>query len=93
MSTSEQGAVEEDDTLIDEARLEAILNDPQLKATLLKKMGLGDEANKGQHPTPSGTNTGGWPPYPLAPLGWPDFIPPFPYGPAAPHAQIMPTWG
>ena len=34
-------------------------------------MGLGDEANKDHHPTPSGTNTGGWPPYPL---GWPGFI-------------------
>ena len=93
MSTSEQGAVAEDDSPIDEARLEAILKDPQLKTALLKKMGLRDKVNKDQHITPSGMSTGGWPPYPLAPLGWPGFIPPFPYGPAAPRARLMPTWG
>ena len=60
MSTCEQGEVAEDDSPIDEARLEAILKVPQLKAALLKKMGLGDEANKDQHPTPSGTSMGGW---------------------------------
>ena len=95
MSTSEddggRGAVAEDDSPFDEAHLEAILKDPRSKASLLKKMGLG-ETRKDQHPTPSGTTTGGWPPYPLTPLSCPGFFPPFPYGPAAPRARLMPTW-
>ena len=41
----------------------------------LKKMGLGGRSEEDQHPTPSGTNTSAWPPYPLVPLGWPGFIP------------------
>ena len=77
MSTSEddegRGAVAEDDSQFDEAHLEAILKDPRSKASLLKKMGLGDETRKDQHPTPSGTTTGGWPPYPLTPLRWSGF--------------------
>ena len=78
---------------IDEASMDAILKDPKAKATLLKKMGLGDEPSRGQHPTPSGMVTGGWPSYPLAPpLGWPGYIPPYPYGPASPRARLMPTW-
>ena len=91
MSTNDddggRGAVAEDGSQIDEARLEAILKDLCSKAALLKKMGLGDEANKDHHPTPSGTNTGSWPPYPLGPLGWPGFIPPFLYGSAAPREE------
>ena len=75
MSTSEddggRGAITEDDSPFDEAHLEAILKDLQSKASLLKKMGLGVETRKDQHPTPSGTTTGGWPPYPLTPLSWP----------------------
>ena len=84
-----RGAVAEDGSPINEAGLVAIPKDPRSKAALLKKMGLGDEANKDHHPTSSGTNTGGWPPYPLGSLGWPGFIPPFPYESAAPRA---PTW-
>ena len=95
MSTSEddggRGAVTEDDSPFEEAHLEAILKDPRLKASLLTKM-LGDETRKDQHPTPSGTTTGGWPPYPLKPLSWPGFFPPFPYGPAGPRARLMPMW-
>ena len=45
MSTSEQGVVAVNDSPIDDARQEAILKDQQLKAALLQKMGLGDEAN------------------------------------------------
>ena len=65
------------------------MTDPRSKAALLKKMGLGDEANKDTlpHPTPSG-----WPPYPLGPLCGPGFIPPFPYESAAPHAWLIPMW-
>ena len=93
MSTNDddggRGAVTEDDSPIDEARLEAILKDPRSKAALLKKMGLGDEVNKDHHPTPSGMNTvPGLPIYPLVPLGWPGFIPPFPNGSAAPRALV-----
>ena len=55
-------------------------------------MGLGDDTRKDQHPTPSGTTTGGWPPYQLTPPSWPGFFPPFPYGLAAPRARLMPTW-
>ena len=84
--------VAENDFQIDKAHLEAILKDPRLKAALMKKMGLGEEANKDLHPTPSGTSVGGWPPYPLAPHGWLDFFPPFFNGPAASHAQLMPIW-
>ena len=40
--------------------MEAILKDPQPKAALPKKMGLGEEANRGQYPTPCGVNMGGW---------------------------------
>jgi len=60
---------------------------------LLKKMGLGEDASKDHHLTPSGTNMGGWPPYPLGPFGWPGLFLPYHYGPAASRAQLMPgTW-
>ena len=95
MSTSEDVDGQEvvaEDSRIDEAHLEAILKDPRSKAALLRKMGLGEDANKDQHPIPSGMNTGGWPPYPLAPLGWQGLFPPFHYRPDASCAQPMPTW-
>ena len=81
-----------EDSWIDEAHLEAILKDPRSQADLLKKMGRGEDANKDQHPTPCRMNTGGWPPYPIVPLGWPGLYPPFTYGPDASRAQPMPTW-
>lgn len=74
-------------------KLEAILKGPQAKAPLLKKMGIGENTSTHQHPTPRGTNMGGWPPYPLAPLCWLGFFPPFHYGLVAPRAQPTPgTW-
>ena len=84
----------ENPTPIDEAQLETILKDLRAKATLLEKMGLGEDATRDQHPTPSGTNMGGWPPYPLGPpYGWPGLFPPYHYGSAVPRAQLMPsTW-
>ena len=81
-----------EDSRINEAHLEAILKDPRSKAALLKKMGLGEDTNKDQHPTLSGMNVGGWPPHLLAPLGCPGLFPPFHYGPDASRAQPMPTW-
>ena len=69
-----------------EDQMDVILNDPNLKAALLLKMGLGDsDGNKTSgkpnanredgHLTPSGKSTGGWPAYP-------PFWPPYPYPPA-----------
>lgn len=72
-----RGAANEENPSIDETHLEAILKDQRLKAALLTKLGLGG-TDKDQHPTPRGTNTGAWPSYPLGPLGWPGFFPPFP---------------
>ena len=78
----------ENPTRIDEAQLETILKDPY---ALLKKMGLGEDAKKDQHPTPSGINMGGWPPYPLGPpYGWPGLFSPC-YGLAAPRTLPMPS--
>ena len=76
-----------------EDQLDAILKDPRSKAALLKKMGLDEtEKNKDQRPTPSGTDMGGWPPYPLVPPGWLGLYPPFPYGPGASCTRPVPTW-
>ena len=62
----------ENPTPIDKAQLEMILKDPCANAIFLKKMGLGEDATGVKHLTPSGTNMGGWPPYPLGPpYGWP----------------------
>ena len=66
-------------------QIDVILNDPEKKAALLLKMGLGDsDGNKTSgephanredgHLTPSGKSTGGWPAY-LS------FWPPYPYPP------------
>lgn len=79
---------------IDESQLDAILQDPQTKAFLLKKMGLEEQEyeRQDQRSAPSqasGTNPSGWPPYP--PPFWPGLFPPFPIGTAA-SKQPMPTW-
>lgn len=65
---------------VNEGQLDAILNNPMVKAALLRKKGL--EESENQHPTLSVKNPGVWPPYPPVPF-WPNLYQPFPIWPAA----------